>query len=59
MINAVVDYGYFGSAVLADDTCGSVTLSNRAGEVFSVNVEHDPELTMSGLYEPCSASEKW
>lgn len=53
------DFNYFGGAVLADDSCGSVTLSSSFGDVLTINVEYDPEFTMSGVYEPDSASEKW
>lgn len=54
-----VDFSYFGGAVLADESCGSVSLSNSAGEVFTVMVDNDPEFTMSGVYEPCELSEEW
>lgn len=58
-MSSFVDFNYFGGAVLADESCGSVTLSNRSGEVLTFNVEHDPEFTLSGVYEPDSLSEKW
>lgn len=50
---------YFGGAVLADRECGSVSLRDAAGSAFSVNVSNDPEYTLSGVYEPCMASERW
>ena len=53
------DEGYFGGAVLADASCGSVSLSNRFGDVLTLNLDHDPEYVMSGVYDPCSLSEKW
>lgn len=53
------DNDFFGGAVLADDTCGSVTLYGNAGDVFRINVIDDPEYTMSGLVEPCSSFDKW
>lgn len=50
---------FFGGAVLADDTCGSVTLYGDTGSVLRINVSDDPEYTMSGLVEPCSSFDKW
>lgn len=50
---------FHGGAVLADDTCGSVTFCGRFGDVLTVKVDNDPEYTMSGVYEPCSSFEKW
>lgn len=55
----ISDEGYFGGAVLADASCGSVSLSNRFGDVLNINLDHDPEYTMSGVTEPCSSFEKW
>lgn len=55
----ISDEGYFGGAVLADASCGSVSLSNRFGDVLTVNLDHDPEYVMSGVYDPCNLSEKW
>lgn len=52
-------YNFHGGAVLADDTCGSVSLSTAAGEVLTINLNDDPEFTMSGLYEPCSSYDRW
>jgi hypothetical protein len=52
-------YNFHGGAVLADASCGSVSLSSRSGDVLTLNLDHDPEYTMSGLTEPCSLSEKW
>lgn len=40
---------YFGGAVLADSECGSVTLRMASGAIFSFNLDHDPEFTLSGL----------
>lgn len=37
---------------LADNTCGSVTLYGDSGSSFTFNLDHDPEYTLSGLYEP-------
>lgn len=51
--------GYFGGAVLADESCGAVSFSTSAGGVLSFKLDHDPEYTMSGLHEPCSSFEKW
>lgn len=53
------DFNYFGGAVLADDSCGSVTFSDSSGEVYTVKVDNDPEFTMSGLVEPCSSFDQW
>lgn len=58
-MSSFVDFNYFGGAVLADASCGSVTLSGSSGEVFTVKVDNDPEFTMSGVYEPCELSDKW
>lgn len=46
---------FYGGAVLADNTCGSVSLRDASGSDFKINVGDDPELTMSGLYEPDGA----
>ena len=54
-----MDFSYFGGAVLADESCGSVTFSGRSGEVYTVKVDNDPEFTMSGLVDTCELSEKW
>jgi hypothetical protein len=51
------DSNYHGGAVLADASCGSVTLYGAFGATLKVNVIDDPEYTMSGLYEPCGRSE--
>lgn len=53
------DCNFFGGAVLADASCGSVSICNRFGEVLTVNLDHDPEFTLSGLTAPCSLSEQW
>lgn len=53
------DFNYFGGAVLADESCGSVSFSTVGGEVLTINVYDDPEFTMSGLVEPDNLSEKW
>ncbi len=53
------DSSYFGGAVLADDTCGFVSLCDASGGVLKINVTDDPELMMSGLYEPCALSERY
>lgn len=53
------DYGFHGGAVLVDSSCGSVSVCNRFGDVLTVNLDHDPEFTLSGLTEPCSRSDKW
>lgn len=53
------DFNFHGGAVLADDTCGSVSLYGASGDVLTFKVDHDPEFTMSGLYEPCSSYDKW
>ena len=45
-------YNFHGGAVLADESCGSVSVSGRFGEVLKINLDHDPEFTMSGVYEP-------
>ena len=50
-----LDSNFHGGAVLADDTCGVVSLSNSAGDFMTFTVHDDPELTMSGLHEPCSS----
>ncbi|MNB99685.1 hypothetical protein D3C81_1639510 [compost metagenome] len=52
-------YNFHGGAVLADASCGSVSVCNRVGDVLTINLDHDPEWTMSGLTEPCKLSEKW
>lgn len=53
------DTDYFGGAVLADSTCGHASFTTHTGEVLSFKVDHDPEFVMSGVYEPCTLSEKW
>lgn len=53
------DSEFFGGAVLADSSCGSVTLYGSSGDVLRINVTDDPEFTMSGLVEPCSSFDKW
>lgn len=45
---------FFGGAVLDDRDIGSVTLRDASGSVFKLGVSDDPELMMSGLYEPDS-----
>lgn len=50
---------FFGGAVLADDSCGSASLTTRAGDVLSFKLDHDPEFTLSGLTEPCGSYDKW
>jgi hypothetical protein len=50
---------YFGGAVLADSTCGIVTLSTASGATFTFKLNDDPEFVMSGLSEPCMLSERW
>lgn len=50
---------FFGGAVLADSSCGRVSFTTSAGDVLSVNLDHDPEYTLSGLTEPCGSFEKW
>ncbi len=50
---------FFGGAVLADESCGRVSLSNRFGDVLTVNLDHDPELTLSGVTEPCGSFDRW
>lgn len=50
---------WFGGAVLADDTCGFASFTTHTGDVLTLKLDHDPELMMSGLHEPCSLSEKW
>lgn len=52
-------YNFHGGAVLADATCGSLSLCGDFGEVLTLNLDHDPEYTMSGLDEPCSSFDKW
>lgn len=52
-------YNAHGGAVLADESCGSVSLCGRFGDVLTINLDHDPEFTMSGLYEPCGSFDKW
>lgn len=52
-------YNFHGGAVLADSSCGSVSFTGSTGSVFTVNVDHDPEYTMSGYDEPCSSFEQW
>lgn len=47
-----IDYDNLDSGCLADDTCGSVTFYGGSGEAFTINLGHDPEYTLSGLYEP-------
>lgn len=58
-MNTVYDCTFFGGAVLADASCGSVSVCNHFGEVLTVNLEHDSEWTLSGLTEPCSSFDKW
>lgn len=50
---------FFGGAVLADRSCGSVSLSTSFGDVLTLNLDHDPELTMSGVTDNCELSERW
>lgn len=52
-------YNVHGGAVLADDTCGVVSLSTSSGGFLTFNLTDDPEFTMSGLYEPCSSFDQW
>lgn len=49
-------YNFHGGAVLADSTCGSLSLYSASGDVLNIHLDHDPEFTMSGLYEPTEAS---
>lgn len=56
---AVMRDDFFGGAVLADDSLGSVSLTTSFGEVLNIHVSDDPELMMSGLHEPCGSFEKW
>lgn len=58
-MSGFVDFNYFGGAVLADESCGSVTFSGSSGEVYTVKVDNDPEFTMSGLQDTCELSEQW
>lgn len=53
------DSDFFGGAVLADDTCGVVSLSTASGASYTFKVNDDPELMMSGLHEPCALSQRW
>lgn len=46
------DSEFFGGAVLADRTCGSVSFRDASGSDIFVSLTDDPEYTMSGLYEP-------
>jgi hypothetical protein len=59
IVGFVDSYNFHGGAVLADASCGSVSLSSRSGDVLTINLDHDPEYTMSGVYEPCSSFEQW
>lgn len=49
------DSNYFGGAVLADDSCGSVSLYSASGSVLKVHVSDDPEFMLSGFYAPYGA----
>lgn len=52
-----LDYHHHhGGAVLADGSCGSVSLYGDTGAVLTLNLTHDPEYTLSGLYEPLELS---
>lgn len=53
------DNNFHGGAVLADASCGSASLTTHTGDVLIFKVDHDPEFTMSGVYDPCSSFEKW
>lgn len=50
---------FFGGAVLADESCGSVSFCTASGATLSFKVSDDPEYTMSGVYEPCTSFEGW
>ena len=54
-----IDTEYFGGANLIDSHIGSVSFRDASGGDIKINVSNDPEYTMSGLYEPDSAFDKW
>lgn len=53
------DSDFFGGAALDDRDIGSVSLRDASGSVFNLSVSDDPELMMSGLYEPDSRYDRW
>lgn len=49
---SLMDDNYFGGAVLADRSCGSVSFRDASGGDLRFDVGNDPEYTLSGVYEP-------
>lgn len=50
---------FTGAASLADNHCGSASLSFASGATISFSVTDDSEYMMSGLYEPDSSFDRW
>lgn len=59
IIDSCDNTNYHGGAVLADASCGHVSLCGEFGDVLNIKLDHDPEFTMSGLDEPCSSYDEW